>query len=54
VAYDDFVAAGSLGAAREKGLVSFSFHFPPNKLGCLFIFIYINITWLLLISLNVI
>jgi hypothetical protein len=23
VAYNDFVAAGSLGAAREKGLVSF-------------------------------
>jgi len=31
VSYDDFVAAGSLGAAREKGLVSCSYHFTPSK-----------------------
>jgi hypothetical protein len=43
VAYNDFVAAGSLGAAREKGLVSFLFTSLP-KLGCLFIFIYIFVS----------
>ncbi|KAG5001078.1 hypothetical protein JHK87_022150 [Glycine soja] len=35
VSYEDFVAAGSLSAAREKGLVSSLYNFPPSKLGFL-------------------
>jgi hypothetical protein len=60
VAYNDFVAAGSLGAAREKGLVSFLFT-SLAKLGCLFFHLYICIISLakclqrlILISINVI
>jgi len=31
VSYGDFVAAGSLAAAREKGVVSCLYHFAPCK-----------------------